>query len=67
MTTLWDHTDYFAKQYRCASDIYLLPCLALEFSIIFDRAVGAPGNGNDVVDGLNTRDKRMLKLAEEII
>ena len=31
--------------------------------IIVDRALGAPGHGKYVVDGLNDRDKRMLKLA----
>ena len=30
--------------------------------MIIDRAVRAPGNGKDVVDGMNDRDKWMLKL-----
>ena len=57
LTTMWDHTDGCAKQYRCASEIYLPKCLALEFSIIIDRAVEAPGYGKYDVDGLNYIDK----------
>ena len=45
LTTMWDHTYVCAEQYRCASDIYLLSCLALEFSIITDRSVGSPVHG----------------------
>ena len=62
LTTMWDHTDGCAKQYCFASAIYLLSCITLEFSIIIDRAVGAPGNGKDVVYGLNTRYKLMPQL-----
>ena len=60
LTTMWDHTYGCVKQYRCASAIYLLSCLALEFSIIGDRSVRAPGNWKDVVDGLNDIYKQML-------
>ena len=61
LTTMSDHTDCCTKQYHWVSAIYLLSYLALEFSVIIDRAVGAPGHGKYLVDGLNTRDKRMLK------
>ena len=64
---MWDNTDGYKNQYRCASAIYLLSCIALEFSIIIDREVGAPGNGKYVVDVLNARDKQMTKLAMEKI
>ena len=60
---MWDHTDGCANQYCCTSVICLISCLALEFSIIIDISVQSPGHGNDVVGGLNARDKRMLKLA----
>jgi hypothetical protein len=30
-------------------------------NVIIDQAVGAPGHGKDVVDGLNATDKRYLK------
>ena len=62
---MWDQTDGCENQHLCASAIYLLSCIALEFSIIVDRAVGAPGHVKDVVDGLNYRDKRMLTLSME--
>ena len=59
---MWDHMDGCANQYRCTPYIYLLSFLALNFSIIIDIEVGEPRNGKDVVDGLNCRDKWMLKL-----
>ena len=59
---MWDHTDGCAKQYCCETAIYLLSCLALEFSIILDRAAAAPEHGKYVVDGLNAREKRMPKI-----
>mgnify|MGYP003340820577 CR=1 FL=1 len=37
--------------------------LALKFDIVIDCAVGAPGHGKDVVDGLNAVDKRFLRTA----
>ena len=49
-------------QYHCISDIYLLSCLDLEFYIIIDRAVRAPGHGKYVVVCMNAREKLMLKL-----
>ena len=60
---MWYHMDGCANQYSCASDIYLLSCLTLEYSIIIiNIAVVSPVNGKDVEDGLNDRDKLMLKL-----
>ena len=50
MTTAWDHTDGLAKQCHCASVIYLLYYLALEFFIVIDRDVGAPLHSTDVVE-----------------
>ena len=55
LTTLWDHTDGCANHYCCASAIYLLSCIALEFSIIIDRTVIEPWYGKYVIDGLNAR------------
>ena len=62
-TTMWDHTDGCTKQYRCESSIYLLSCIALEFSIIIYRAVVSPINGKYVVDSINVIYKWMIKLA----
>ena len=61
-TTVWDQTGGCAKHYRFEYAIYLLSCPALEFLIIIDRSVGAPGHGKDVVYVLNVREKMMLKL-----
>eukprot|EP00957_Ditylum_brightwellii_P173467 13207055-Ditylum_brightwellii.AAC.1 len=33
----------------------------MKFNIVINGAVGAPGHGKDVVDGLNTIDKACLK------
>ena len=59
---MWDHTDDNEKQYRCESDIYILSCLTLEFYIIINRSVGAPGHVKDVASGMNARCKWMIKL-----
>ena len=67
LTTMWYHTDGFIKKYHFALAVYLLQCLALEFYIIIDRALWAPGHEKYVYDSLNVRDKWILKLAMETI
>jgi hypothetical protein len=62
-STIMEDTDGCAKQYRSATALYLLSMLALQFNVVIDRAVGAPGHGKDVVDGLNAVDKRFLRNA----
>ena len=62
LTTMWDHTDGSANQCHCYSAIYIISCLALEYYIIIDRAVGSPGYGRYGLDGLNAIDKQMLRL-----
>jgi hypothetical protein len=59
--TVWDDTDGCAKQYRCGTAIYLLSILASTYGVIIDRAIGAPGHGKDIVDGLNATDKIYLR------
>ena len=59
---MWGHKGGCEIQCCCACTIYLLTFLASWFIIIIDREVGAPGNGKYVVDGMNARDKQMLKL-----
>ena len=56
-----DHTDGCAKQYRSGNALYLLNVLCLKFNMIIDRAIGAPGHGKSVIDGLNAVDKHYLK------
>jgi hypothetical protein len=41
--------------------LFLLSLLAVLNNVTIDRAIGAPGHGKDVVDGLNATDKRYLK------
>ena len=53
--------DGCTKQYHCASDIYVLSFLALNFIIY--RAFDEPGHAKDVVDSLNCRENWMLELA----
>jgi hypothetical protein len=56
-----DNTDGCAKQYRCATALYLLSAISTKFGLTIDRAIGAPGHGKDLVDGLNACDKFYLK------
>ena len=61
VSTMWEDTDGCASQYRCAVAIYLTTVLSASLNITIDRAIGAPGHGKDVVDGLNARDKCYLR------
>eukprot|EP00966_Prymnesium_polylepis_P017924 413578-Prymnesium_polylepis.1 len=61
--TVWDDTDGCGKQYRCGTAMYLLSILASKYGIVIDRAIGAPGHGKDIVDGLNATDKVFLRKA----
>ena len=49
LKTVWYHMNCYAKQYCCASDIYLLSYPVLEFSIVIDRVIGSHGYEKDVV------------------
>jgi hypothetical protein len=63
----FNNTDGCTAQYRCYRAMYLLSMLAIRFAIIIDRAVGAPGNGKDEVDGLNAIDKRYLQTKMRVV
>jgi len=56
-----DSTDGCAKQYRCATVLYMLSVLALHFGIVIDRSIGAPGHGKSEIDGLMAVDKTYLR------
>ena len=58
--TIWENTDGCADKYRCASALYLMSFLSQSHTIITDRGISAPGHGKEVVDGLNTIDKRYM-------
>jgi hypothetical protein len=58
---LLDETDGCGKQYRCGTALWCLSVLSSQYGISIDRAIGAPGHGKDIVDGLNATDKRFLR------
>ena len=58
MSTICENTDGCAEKYRRASALYLMSVMSQTYSIIIDRGISAPGNGKEVVDGLNAVDKR---------
>ena len=60
LVTIWGNTDDCVEQYRCASALYLMSVMSQCYSIIIDRGISAPGHGKEVVDGLNTVDKRYI-------
>jgi hypothetical protein len=62
-----DDTDGCAKQYGYATALFLLTLLSCVHNVAIDRAVGAPGHGKDIVDGLNTADKRYLIMKMRMI
>ena len=57
---IWENTDGFAEQYRCASALYFMSVMSQTYSIIIDQGIIAPENGKEVVDGLNDVDKRYI-------
>ena len=56
-----DNTDGCAKQYRSGNALFLMNVLCMKHHIIIDRAIGAPGHGKSIIDGLNAVDKHYLK------
>ena len=66
LSTIWENTDGSAEQYRCASALYLMPVISQTYSIIIDRGISAPGNGKEVVDGLNAVVNTCLFFSNDI-
>jgi len=58
--TMWDDTDGCSKQYRCGKAFWCLSFLASKYGRVIDRAIGAPGHGKGMVDGVNGTDKNYL-------
>ena len=54
------NTDRCAKQYRCASALYIMSVMSQCYSVIIYRGISAPGHGKEVLDGLNYVDKRCI-------
>ena len=61
ISTLWEDIDLCYNQYRCASVIYLMSVLLSSYGIVMNREINATGHGNNVVDGINTTERRYLK------
>ena len=61
MSTVWEETDGCTDQYMCDFAVYLMTVLSSSYGIIMDRTINVPVHGNNVVDGINTMDKRYLK------
>ena len=57
---IFDISDVCGAQYRSGSVLYLLSLLCVEFQIVYDRAIQAPGHGKGIVDALNGSLKRFL-------
>ena len=62
-STLMEDRDKWAKEYRSDPSLYLISALSMKYGIVIDCAIGAPGHGKDVVDGLNAVDKGFLRNA----
>ena len=61
MSAVWKCSDGCAKKYRCALAIYLTAVLSSSYVIRTDRAINAPGHGNNFVDGINATERSHLK------
>ena len=61
-----DRTDGCAKQYRSGNALFLMNIIALNYNIIIDRAVCAPGHGKSIIDGMNAVDKHYLRQVMDI-
>ena len=61
MSTVWEYTNGCAQKYRCDLSIYLMYVLSSSYVITMDRTINTPGNGKNVVDGLNVTYKPYLK------
>ena len=60
LSTIWENIDGCDEHYICATALYLMSMLSQDFYVIIDRGISSPGHGREVVDGLNTIEKRFL-------
>ena len=60
LSKIWENTDGYAEQYRCASALSLMSVMLQFYSIIIDRGISSPVHGKEVVDGLNAVDKSYI-------
>ena len=62
LSTIWDNKDGCEEKYICDTALHLLSMLSHAYYILIDRSIGSPGNGREVVDGLNATNKRMIAM-----
>ena len=60
LSAIWENTDGCPEQYICASALYRMSVMSQCYSVIIYHGISAPGNGKEVVDGLNSIDKRYI-------
>ena len=60
LITTWERMDGCDEQYRCSTELYRMSIMSQAFSVIINRSISAPGHGREVVDGLNSIEKRFL-------
>ena len=60
VSTVWEDTGGFSKQYRCALGIYLMTILSYLYGKIIDYKINSPGHRNDDFDVLNDTTKQYL-------
>ena len=58
LITLWENTNGCTEHYRCATVLFLLSMLSQVFYVIIHRSVSETGHGGEVVDELNTTNKK---------
>ena len=56
MSKIWENTEGCAKQYICASSLYLMSGMSQCYSIIINWGIIAPVHGKEVVDVHNAVD-----------
>ena len=62
MSTVLEHSDGCAEQYRCTTVIYLLSMLSHAYNSIIGSGIIAPGHVREVVDGLNSTNKWFISM-----
>ena len=60
LSIIWENTDGCAYQYICASKIYLMSDMYQCYSVITDCGIIVPGQGKEVIDGLNEINKHCI-------
>ena len=60
ISKIWENIDSCAEHYGCATVLYLLSILLQSFNIIIYRGISAQGHGREVVDSLNSMEKRFV-------